>query len=39
VRARRPRIAPAIIRLTAAMESPPSSVEGIVAKPIADAFG
>src|SRR5262249_9909347 len=38
-RAFTPRTAAAIIRFTAAMESPPSSVEGIVAKPIADAFG
>ena len=38
-RAFTPRTAPAIIRLTAAMESPPSSVAGIVAKPIAEAFG
>ena len=35
----RPLIAPAIIRFTAARESPPSSCSGIVAKPIADAFG
>jgi hypothetical protein len=34
-----PRIAPAIIRFTAAKESPPSSVAGMVANPIADAFG
>ena len=27
------------MRLTAASDSPPSSVAGIVAKPIADAFG
>src|SRR6185436_11637287 len=38
-RAFRPRIAPAIIRFTAASDSPPSSVAGIVANPIADAFG
>src|SRR5687767_8001003 len=35
----RPRTAPAIIRLTAASESPPSSRPGIVAKPIAEALG
>ena len=34
-----PRTAPAIMRLSAAIDSPPSSVGGIVAKPIADAFG
>ena len=33
-----PRTAPAIIRLTAAIDNPPSSVGGMVAKPIADAF-
>ena len=34
-----PRTAPAIMRLTAASASPPSSGEGMVANPIADAFG
>ena len=34
-----PRTAPAIIRFSAAIDRPPSSVGGIVAKPIADAFG
>lgn len=34
-----PRTAPATIRLNAAIDSPPESVGGIVAKPIADAFG
>ena len=37
--ARTPLTAPAIIRLTAAIDSPPSSVAGIVAKPIAEAVG
>ena len=37
-RAATPRTAAAIIRLRAAIESPPSSVGGIVAKPMADAF-
>jgi hypothetical protein len=35
----KPRIAPSIIRLSAAIESPPSSVGGMVAKPMAEAFG
>ncbi len=35
----RPRTAPAIIRLTAASESPPSSRPGMVANPIAEALG
>src|SRR5262245_55418994 len=38
-RADTPRTAAAIMRLRAAIESPPSSVEGIVAKPMAEAFG
>jgi hypothetical protein len=38
-RAFTPRIAPAIMRLSAAIDSPPSSVGGMVAKPIADALG
>lgn len=38
-RAFTPRTAPAIIRLTAASASPPSSGDGIVAKPIAEAVG
>ena len=38
-RAATPRTAAAIIRLSAAIDRPPSSVGGMVAKPIADAFG
>jgi hypothetical protein len=34
-----PRTAPSIIRLTAASDKPPESTAGMVAKPIADAFG
>src|SRR4030095_6234652 len=34
-----PLTAPAIMRLTAASASPASALAGIVAKPIADAFG
>jgi hypothetical protein len=38
-RACTPRTAPAIMRLSAAIDSPPSSVGGIVAKPMAEALG
>jgi hypothetical protein len=38
-RAFTPRTAAAIILFTAAIDNPPSSVEGIVANPTADAFG
>jgi hypothetical protein len=38
-RAWTPRTAPAIMRFNAAIDRPPSSVGGIVANPIADAFG
>ena len=38
-RAFSPRTAPAIIRFSAAIDSPPSSVGGIVAKPMAEALG
>jgi hypothetical protein len=38
-RAMTPRTAPAIMRFNAAIDRPPSSVGGMVANPIADAFG
>lgn len=38
-RAFTPRTAPAIMRFTAARESPPSSFSGIVANPMAEALG
>ena len=38
-RAFSPRTAPAIIRFSAAIDSPPSSVGGMVAKPMAEALG
>jgi len=38
-RACTPFTAPAIIRFSAAIDSPPSSFGGIVAKPMADALG
>ena len=38
-RACTPLTAPRIIRFSAAIDKPPGSLEGIVANPIADAFG